>query len=195
VATWGDGALSLLGCEVEANELIPGEQAWVRCRWRPERELSESWKLAVHIKIGSRTGKEEWTPFMGVHKMWTWQPGWSIDDTFRVKVPLYSKEGQARISLGWTRIGGLAVKTDGGKERIDVAAVTVVPRLTLETAGREGLELPARAPWPESFSLPELVEADVDHAGSGKGEGGDLDDDPPVVDDRDGPEDKQQPTK
>lgn len=208
-ATWGNGALSLLGCEAESGTVIPGEQAWVTCRWRAERHLRESWTLTPQIKIGTRVGKDDWTPFMGVHKMWTWRPGWSIDETFRIKVPLYSKAGAAKISVGWTRIGGMVVKTDDGKESVDVATVVVVGRPTLETKGREGIELEPRLPWPAEFDLPDLVEnpdgtlvdpnvkpaageTETDDSPDPAGTSpvppaGTLDDDLPVDDDRDAP--------
>ena len=181
-ASWGGGSLSLLGCEVEPGPLIPGDQAWVTCAWRPERHLNESWTMAPQLKIGSRTTKSEWTPFMGVHKMWTWRPGWRIEETFRVKIPLYSKEGIAKISVGWTRIGGLVVKTDSGKERVDVATVQIAKRPALATAGHEGIELSPREPWPESFSLPDLAKEGDEPAP--KAAEGTLDDEPPVEDDR-----------
>ncbi len=177
-ATWG-GVVALLGCRPEATRpLVPGEQAWVTCRWRAESRLRESWTLAVQVRVGSRTGKASWSPHMGQVKMWNWRPGWSIDDTFRVEIPAYSKEGEAVVSVGWQRIGGIPVETDDGRERIDVATVVVGKRVATTPGGQEGIELQPRAPWPTAFDLPlQEGEAEPDETHPG-------DDDPPVDDDR-----------
>ncbi len=178
-ATWGDGALALIGCRAEDERaLVPAEQAWVTCRWRADKPLREAWTLNVQVKAGSRTGKQKWTPHMGNTKMWNWRTGWSIDDTFRVEVPSYSREGSAIVSIGWERIGGIVVKTDEGKERIDVATISVGKRVQTTPDGREGIKLQAREPWPESFALPPLEGKDEEAAST---EG---DDEPPVEDDR-----------
>ena len=81
--------------------------------------------------------------------------------------------------------------TDHGKERVDVATVTVVKRAVLETDGREGLVLPAREPWPESYTLAPLVESADGKTAETKpaSKEGTLDDEPPVDDDRDAPPD------
>jgi lipoteichoic acid synthase len=181
IATW-DGSLSLLGCVVENPEVVPAEHIWVKCTWRPERPLTAAWTLVVKVTAGGRTGTVNWTPLRGVAKMWTWTPGWSIDDTFRVALPAYTRPGEAMVSLGWERLGGSVVETDDGRKSIDVAPVMLVPRSKADTAGLEGIALANPPVWGPEWDLPPLQE-------SGEGEvpvepQGELDEEAPVADER-----------
>lgn len=180
IATWG-GVVSLLGCDVTNQNVIPAEAVWVKCRWRPEAPLTEAWTLIAEIKAGGRTGQEKWTPLMGVVKMWNWRPGWSIDDTFRVATPQYTRPGEAVISVGWQRITGVAVKTDDGRERVDVGAAMIDKRPQQDPAGLEGIALPEPIVYGEEWTLPLLTESGAE---ANDASDGDLDADPPVVDDR-----------
>ena len=65
-------------------------------------------------------------PLGGAAKMFTWSPGWSIDDAFRVAMPAYSRAGEGMISVAWERLGGGLVPTDDGRERVDVAPIMLL---------------------------------------------------------------------
>ena len=155
IATWG-GVLSLLGCDVENGDVIPAESVWVKCRWRPEKPLTESWTLVAEMVAQGRMGRELWTPLMGVVKMWNWRPGWSIDDTFRVAVPQYTRPGDAVISVGWQRLGGSAVTTDDGRERVDVGVALIDKRPPPDPAGLEGFTFLTPMVDSPEWSLPPL---------------------------------------
>jgi hypothetical protein len=181
IATW-EGKLSLLGCTVENAEVIAAEHIWVKCRWRAEKPLAAAWTLVAEVTGSGRTGREAWTPLRGVAKMWTWTPGWSIDDTFRVAPPAYTRLGEAMVSVGWERIGGAVVPTDDGRERVDVAPVVVLARSKADTGGLAGIPLDDPPAWGPEWDLAPLV---AEAASDGTPEpAGDLDEETPVVDER-----------
>lgn len=127
-ATW-DGAVSLLGCTLETpGPLIPGEAAWVRCRWRAEQELTENWTLQLGMKSGKRKTKAKWTPAHGEYPTWEWPVGKAVTDTFRIHVPAAVAKGTADITVGWTRRGGMEAKLADGSSVRTVATVEVMPK-------------------------------------------------------------------
>ncbi len=180
-ATWG-GAVSLLGCEVENPEVVPAEHIWVKCRWRAEKPLVAAWTLVAKVTGGGRAGEVKWSPLRGVAKMWTWTPGWSIDDTFRVALPAYTRAGEAMVSVSWERVGGAVVPTDDGREEVEVAPLMVLPRPKGEGAGLEGILLESLPPLGPEWDLPSLLGNDVEGGFGEAAEG--LDEEAPVVDDR-----------
>lgn len=61
IATW-EGSLSLLGCDLANPEVLPEENAWVKCRWRAEKPITSAWTLLATISVKSRSDETEWTP-------------------------------------------------------------------------------------------------------------------------------------
>lgn len=184
IATW-EGSLSLLGCDVANPEVLPEENAWVKCRWRAEKPITSAWTLLATISVKSRSDETEWTPLGGAAKMFTWSPGWSIDDAFRVAMPAHSRAGEGMISVAWERLGGGLVPTDDGRERVDVAPIMLLPPFAPSKARVEGILLDDPPVWGEEWELPLLP---VGAASEGEGEGGgDLDEETPVHDDRPAP--------
>jgi arylsulfatase A-like enzyme len=128
VATW-DGAVSLLGCTLQSpGPLIPGDAAWVQCRWRAEEPLTENWEMQVRMKAGKRKLDEEWTPAHGEYPTWEWPVGPAITDTFRIHVPSAVPKGTGDIEVGWTRRGGMDAKLANGDLMLKVATVDLVPK-------------------------------------------------------------------
>lgn len=184
LATW-EGSISLLGCDVQNPEVYPEENAWVKCRWRAEKPVAAAWTLRATISVGSRSDETEWEPLGGVAKMFTWTPGWSIDDTFRVAMPAHSRGGEGMIRVAWERLGGGVVLTDDGRESVDVAPFTLLPAIPNSKAGVEGILLDNPPNWTGEWELPAL-ETESGAVGEDHEEG-DLDVAPPVVDERETP--------
>jgi hypothetical protein len=154
---------------------------WVKCQWRAEKPLRDAWTLVVQLVASGRTGQEQWTPLMGVYRLWNWRPGWSVDDTFHVAAPSYTRPGEGVLRVSWQWSTGTPVFTDDGREFVEVGAVRILPRPRQDPSGLEGITLPEAPPLGPEWSLPSL-EPGVDW---GEDEpAGDLDLDPPVSDDR-----------
>ncbi|MFZ5477601.1 MAG: LTA synthase family protein [Myxococcota bacterium] len=128
VASWGEGKVEGLGCEATTPEVVPGEAAWIRCRWRAAEEISMAWRLHARLEGNFETVDANVHPVGGQLPTFKWRPGWVVEDELRVSVPMEADPGPATLSLGWRRFAGDDVPRDGGGGSYAAVTLEVVAR-------------------------------------------------------------------
>ncbi|MBS2025381.1 MAG: hypothetical protein JST92_23520 [Deltaproteobacteria bacterium] len=119
-ATFGNGAIELVGYTADPSPMVPGQHTRVVLYWRCRSEL-DSWHIFVHLDDVTGSGERihaEHDPAGGRYPTDAWQPGDLIADSFAfapghaplgLYLGLYS-QGETRLKLDQPGRG----KNDGG---------------------------------------------------------------------------------
>ncbi len=114
--TLGD-RVELLGYDISADSVAPGETVLLTLYWRPLVEMTRDYTVFVHLRApdGSMTGQQDNQPVGGSRPTSLWFPGEVVTDHYEIPVDSDAMEGEHRLE------GGMYVAETG--ERLSVEGV------------------------------------------------------------------------
>jgi hypothetical protein len=97
--------LVLLGYDLNAESLKPGEPLEVTLYWRVTAAVERNYTLFVHVlQNGGRTGaflaQKDTLPFDGMYPTSAWRPGEVLKETYQLRIPEDAKRGQRELEMG-----------------------------------------------------------------------------------------------
>jgi 4-amino-4-deoxy-L-arabinose transferase-like glycosyltransferase len=86
----------------EVMKLNPGGEITLKLQWQALREMSESYKIFLHLTDGSGqiVGQLDVLPKLGAAPTSSWVPGEIIEDELRLDVPALVTGGSYRLAIG-----------------------------------------------------------------------------------------------
>jgi hypothetical protein len=100
-ASLGDG-LALLGLDLPATSVQPGESLPLTLYWQAREQVDESYKVFVHLidDTGTLWGQWDSPPVLGGYPTSDWAPGEVVADRVRVPVGVETPPGVYRLFTG-----------------------------------------------------------------------------------------------
>jgi len=94
--------ITLLGYDLEAEPVRPGETAHVTVYWQAQRELEKSYKVFVHMydREGNIVAQQDWLPGLGVKPTTEWEAGEVVADRHIVPVNEEVAAGEYAVAVG-----------------------------------------------------------------------------------------------
>jgi len=132
--------ISLLGYELSATSLEPGEELRLTLYWHTEKRLSDEYMIFVHLlnREGFPGGQGDSPPMRGLYPTIYWQEGERVPDEHRFQVAADAPPGRYFLEVGIYSPQSedrLAVLDDGG-EAIDDRIVLDYIEVGKEEPGR-----------------------------------------------------------
>jgi len=115
-----EDGISLLGYELSATSVEPGEELRLTLYWETERRLREEYTIFVHLlnREGFPGGQGDSPPMRGLYPTIYWQEGERVADEHRFQVADDAPPGRYLLEVGIYSPGSgdrLAVLDEGGK--------------------------------------------------------------------------------
>ncbi|MEJ2750962.1 MAG: hypothetical protein P8183_24100, partial [Anaerolineae bacterium] len=97
----GDGAVQLLGFDVDGLYKMPGDQIVVTLYWKALTPLSRNYQTFVHLYDDGRLlAQHDGAPDCNMNPTTQWEPGQIIADSHILTVPLDSPAGTPLLLAG-----------------------------------------------------------------------------------------------
>ena len=115
--TFGEQA-SLVGLNYDAAKLVAGETVDVDLIWQGRVEMTESYRVFVHLLApdGTIIAQSDGIPVVWTRPTTGWQPGEYLTDTHQLTIPQNAESAQLRI--GMYLPGGDRLSTSGGNDSV-----------------------------------------------------------------------------
>ncbi len=128
-ATLGN-QIELLGYDLSAETVAPGDALALTLYWRALAEMDESYTVFAHLVApdGSMTGQRDNPPVGGAYPTNLWLTGEVIADLYEIPIPADVAPGEHRLEVGMyvAETGARLLTTDTCKDAIFLQAVTVI---------------------------------------------------------------------
>ena len=94
--------IALLGYDISAATIAPGDTLALTLYWRALTEMDESYTVFVHLiaSDGSMTGQRDSLPADGAYPTDLWLAGEVIADSYRVPIAIAASSGEQRLEVG-----------------------------------------------------------------------------------------------
>lgn len=127
-ASWGD-AVELVGYEVEATRLRPGDSLAVTLYWRGLRPVAQDYTVFVHLLDEYELIIAQRNVFhgLGLYPTSQWRPGDRLADTYVLRVPRTAyAPAQARLEAGlYDHRTGLRLSTPTGQDHVRFGQIAI----------------------------------------------------------------------
>jgi hypothetical protein len=127
-ATLG-GQVELLGYDLSAEQVAPGETLTLTLYWRTLHEMDESYTVFTHLVTpdGALSGQQDNLPLGGTYPTNLWLSGEVVVDTYEIAVAADAKPGAHRLEVGmYVAQTGARLPVDGtGDDVVVVQEVEV----------------------------------------------------------------------
>lgn len=97
-----DDKVLLVGCDVGAETLHPGETLYITLHWQALRRMQESYTVFVHLvgEDGRIWSQRDTAPRAGSFPTNMWQPGEQVRDPYELLVPWDAPPGRYQVRTG-----------------------------------------------------------------------------------------------
>ncbi|MCA9971390.1 MAG: hypothetical protein KC425_14290, partial [Anaerolineales bacterium] len=120
-ATLGDGAVRLLGYDVDDARAEPGGQVTVVLVWEALKPLEQNYQVFTHLYDGTLWAQHDGAPECGIMPTTRWEPGQIIVDPHVIDLPAEMPRGEMPLLVG---MYGLI---SGERLRVQETGADVVP--------------------------------------------------------------------
>lgn len=122
--------VELLGYDLSADLVAPGETFVVTLYWRALAEMRTDYTVFTHLLApdGSMTGQRDRQPVGGTYPTSLWVPGEVIRDAYEIPVRVDASEGEHRLEVGlYVAATGTRLSVEGSlDDAVSLRTVTVV---------------------------------------------------------------------
>jgi hypothetical protein len=130
-ATFAD-QFELLGYDLDARAVKPGDTLRVALYWRAHAPMNEAYRVFVHLITPDNrsAGGADVIPARGAFPTVYWKPGDALRDVVSIPLAPDAPPGKYEIEVGVYPVGkpGERLATNSGDDRVIVAAIKIVPR-------------------------------------------------------------------
>jgi hypothetical protein len=132
--------IELLGYDVDARAIKPGETLRVALYWRALAPMRESYRVFVHV-VGAenrRAGGVDVIPARGAFHTVYWKPGDTLRDVIHIPIARDASPGKYTLQVGLYPLGKVnqPLTTREGDERVTIGTIKIAPRETRAYAPR-----------------------------------------------------------
>jgi len=132
--------IELLGYDVDARAIKPGETLRVALYWRALAPMRESYRVFVHV-VGAenrRAGGVDVIPARGAFHTVYWKPGDTLRDVVHISIAPDALPGKYTLQVGLYPLGKVnqPLTTREGDERVTIGTIKIAPRETRAYAPR-----------------------------------------------------------
>jgi len=136
--------IELLGYDVDARAITPGETLRVALYWRARAPMRESYRVFVHV-VGAenrRAGGVDVIPARGAFHTVYWKPGDMLRDVVHIPIASDASPGKYTLQVGLYPLGKVnqPLTTREGEERVTIGTLKIAPRETRAYAPRVRVE-------------------------------------------------------
>jgi 4-amino-4-deoxy-L-arabinose transferase-like glycosyltransferase len=123
-----DGQALLLGSDLPAETVRPGEAITLTLYWQAQARMSEDYHVFVHL-VGpmpeERTvAQHDKVPLDGDWPTWAWEPGYTVRDEYSLQLPVDLQPGTYQLRAGLYRLSdGQRVPVQGPDGRVKDSAM------------------------------------------------------------------------
>jgi hypothetical protein len=126
--------IELLGYNVDARAITPGETLRVALYWRARAPMRESYRVFVHV-VGAenrRAGGVDVIPARGAFHTVYWKPGDTLRDVVHIPIASDASPGKYTLQVGLYPLGKVnqPLTTREGEERVTIGTLKIAPRET-----------------------------------------------------------------
>jgi hypothetical protein len=126
--------IELLGYDLDARAVKPGETLCIAFYWRALAPMRESYRVFVHV-VGAENrlaGGVDVVPARGAFHTVYWKPGDTLRDVVHIPIALDVAPGVYTIQVGWYPLGRVnqPLTTRDGDTRVTLGAIKIAPRET-----------------------------------------------------------------
>jgi len=126
--------IELLGYDVDARAIKPGETLRVALYWRALVPMRESYRVFVHV-VGAanrRAGGVDVIPARGAFHTVYWKPGDTLRDVVHIPIASDASPGKYTLQVGLYPLGKVnqPLTTREGEERVTIGTLKIAPRET-----------------------------------------------------------------
>ncbi|MCB9591701.1 MAG: carbohydrate-binding family 9-like protein [Sandaracinaceae bacterium] len=139
-----DNGLQLVGYDVSAETMRPGQTTTITWYWHPTQDLDDGWHLFTHVADStgdSRFNQDGTGVVREIYQPGRWQPGQYIRDVQEVSLPADWNNNQAIFFLGlWNGPHRLAIRQGphDDENRVRALEIPVAGGPSAAVAPREG---------------------------------------------------------
>ena len=121
--------VTLLGYETKGQGAI-GKELAVTLYWRAEADLSDSYKVFVHLldQNGQVRAQVDAIPVNGTRPTTSWLPGEIVTDIYTIKLPTDLPAEQYRLVAGlYQELDNIRLKLPNGNDHIELTTIDLAP--------------------------------------------------------------------
>jgi 4-amino-4-deoxy-L-arabinose transferase-like glycosyltransferase len=123
-----DGQALLLGYDLPAETVRPGEAVTLTLYWQAQARMSEDYHVFVHL-VGpmpeeGTVAQHDKVPLDGDWPTWAWEPGYTVRDEYSLQLPVDLQPGTYQLRAGLYRLSdGQRVPVQGPDGRVKDSAM------------------------------------------------------------------------
>lgn len=119
--------LTLMGATVAETAVAPGDVLDVRLVWRAEQEMTESYRVFVHLTApdGALVAQSDAEPAKWTRPTTGWLPGEYVTDEHQLQLPAALPPGEYTLSTGIYLPGNGRLATPDGRDTLPITTLTV----------------------------------------------------------------------
>ncbi|MCA9872006.1 MAG: hypothetical protein KC441_00050, partial [Anaerolineales bacterium] len=127
--TLGNGAVRLVGYDLDTRQAVPGGQVTVTLYWQALAPFAENYQVFTHLYDGEMRAQHDGAPECGIMPTTRWEPGQLIPDPHIMMIPLDTPPGEYPLSVGMYNLitEERLVVEETDQDTIELTAVTIQP--------------------------------------------------------------------
>lgn len=96
----GDGQLRLLGYDISADRVAPGQSLKVTLYWQALAPFDSNFQVFVHLYDGQMVAQDDGAPECDINPTTRWEPGQLIVDPHILEIPADATSGKMKLLVG-----------------------------------------------------------------------------------------------